>query len=201
MRFDKPLALLSVLALAACGSTPPEEEPVYAPVKAVDLPDTVQSKEHAVVMRLTDGTSTDTEVYRALNQIIAEMKLSDLLTRGGYPTDREGNVLPFGSGSDTSSDPGSYADLLAGTSVEQVRAYLERTTIDKAGPFPQAEAIEILSLLGLLMFPLWMAALVWAYMRPFSVPVQVVEDLEKDATDPESAPLAAAPAAETEGEA
>jgi len=142
MRFDKPLALLSVLALAACGSTPPEEEPVYAPVKAVDLPDTVQSKEHAVVMRLTDGTSTDTEVYRALNQIIAEMKLSDLLTRGGYPTDREGNVLPFGSGSDTSSDPGSYADLLAGTSVEQVRAYLERTTIDKAGPFPQAEAVD-----------------------------------------------------------
>ena len=65
---------------------------------------------------------------------------------------------------------------------------------------PQAEAIEILSLLGLLMFPLWMAALVWAYMRPFSVPVQVVEDLEKDATDPEPAPLAAAPAAETEGE-
>jgi Na+/H+ antiporter NhaD/arsenite permease-like protein len=36
---------------------------------------------------------------------------------------------------------------------------------------PQAEAIEILSLLGLLMFPLWMAALVWAYLRPFSVPV------------------------------
>ena len=32
---------------------------------------------------------------------------------------------------------------------------------------PQAEAIEILSLLGLLIFPLWMAALVWAYMRPF----------------------------------
>ncbi|MCG6943277.1 MAG: DUF3302 domain-containing protein [Thiohalocapsa sp.] len=27
---------------------------------------------------------------------------------------------------------------------------------------PQAEAIEILSLLGLLIFPLWMAALVWA---------------------------------------
>ena len=65
---------------------------------------------------------------------------------------------------------------------------------------PQAEAIEILSLLGLLMFPLWMAALVWAYMRPFSVPVQVVEDLKKDAADPEPTPLAAAPATETETE-
>ena len=65
---------------------------------------------------------------------------------------------------------------------------------------PQAEAIEILSLLGLLMFPRWMAALVWAYMRPFSVPVQVVEDLKKDAADPEPTPLAAAPATETETE-
>jgi len=41
---------------------------------------------------------------------------------------------------------------------------------------PQAEAIEILSLLGLLIFPLWMAALVWAYLRPFTVPVKVVPD-------------------------
>jgi len=28
---------------------------------------------------------------------------------------------------------------------------------------PQAEAIEIMSLLGLLVFPLWMVALIWAY--------------------------------------
>ena len=31
---------------------------------------------------------------------------------------------------------------------------------------PQAEAIHILSLLGLIMFPLWMLALVWSYMIP-----------------------------------
>ena len=31
---------------------------------------------------------------------------------------------------------------------------------------PQAEAIEITSLLGLLVFPLWMAALIWAYIKP-----------------------------------
>lgn len=41
---------------------------------------------------------------------------------------------------------------------------------------PQTEAIEILSLLGLLIFPLWMAALVWAYIKPFQVPVLVRED-------------------------
>lgn len=41
---------------------------------------------------------------------------------------------------------------------------------------PQTEAIEVLALLGLLMFPLWMVALVWAYVSPFSEQAQVVED-------------------------
>lgn len=45
---------------------------------------------------------------------------------------------------------------------------------------PQAKAIEVLSLLGLLIFPLWMAALVWAYISPFSVPVQVVQSKKDD---------------------
>lgn len=40
---------------------------------------------------------------------------------------------------------------------------------------PQAKAIEITSLLGLLMFPLWMAALVWSYLTPFTVSVAVVD--------------------------
>ena len=35
--------------------------------------------------------------------------------------------------------------------------------IAKARNHPQYEAIEVTSLLGLLVFPLWMAALVWAY--------------------------------------
>lgn len=40
---------------------------------------------------------------------------------------------------------------------------------------PQAKAIEITSLLGLLMFPLWMFALVWSYLKPFTVSVAVVD--------------------------
>jgi hypothetical protein len=51
----------------------------------------------------------------------------------------------------------------------------------------QTEAIEILSLLGLLIFPLWMAALVWAYMRPFTLSVALA-DQGGTAVDPESAP-------------
>ena len=35
--------------------------------------------------------------------------------------------------------------------------------IAKSRNHPQTEAIEVTSLLGLLVFPLWMAALVWAY--------------------------------------
>jgi hypothetical protein len=35
--------------------------------------------------------------------------------------------------------------------------------IAKARNHPQTEAIEVTSLLGLIIFPLWMAALVWAY--------------------------------------
>jgi len=50
---------------------------------------------------------------------------------------------------------------------------------------PQAEAIEILSLLGLLIFPLWMAALVWAYIRPFILPVEVVGNADRSDPGPE----------------
>lgn len=53
---------------------------------------------------------------------------------------------------------------------------------------PQAEAIEILSLLGLLIFPLWMAALVWAFMRPFTVPVEVIGRGDRSASEPEPFP-------------
>jgi len=35
--------------------------------------------------------------------------------------------------------------------------------IAKARNHPQTEAIEVTSLLGLIIFPLWMAALVWSY--------------------------------------
>jgi hypothetical protein len=36
---------------------------------------------------------------------------------------------------------------------------------------PQAEAIRICSLLGLIVFPFWMMALLWAYMRPVFTPL------------------------------
>ena len=36
---------------------------------------------------------------------------------------------------------------------------------------PQAEAIHICSLLGLIIFPFWMFALLWAYVKPVLAPI------------------------------
>lgn len=42
---------------------------------------------------------------------------------------------------------------------------------------PQAEAISICSMMGLLIFPFWMMALMWAYMRPVMVPLDAEQRL------------------------
>jgi uncharacterized membrane protein len=34
---------------------------------------------------------------------------------------------------------------------------------------PQIDAIKIMSYLGLIVFPLWMFALIWAYFRPWPI--------------------------------
>jgi hypothetical protein len=53
----------------------------------------------------------------------------------------------------------------------------------------QVEAIEITSYLGLLVFPLWMAALIWAYL----VPIKLKATVETQAKEqvPASSELAA----------
>ncbi len=58
--------------------------------------------------------------------------------------------------------------------------------IAKARQHPQTEAIEVTSLLGLLIFPLWMAALVWAYSGAIIGTLYVKEDkapLPEEASD------------------
>jgi len=47
--------------------------------------------------------------------------------------------------------------------------------IAKKRRHPQAEAIEITAYLGLLAFPLWMLALIWAYLKPIFRPIDVPE--------------------------
>jgi hypothetical protein len=45
--------------------------------------------------------------------------------------------------------------------------------IAKKRNHPQVEAIEITAYLGLLVFPLWMAALIWAYIKPVLKPIAI----------------------------
>jgi hypothetical protein len=53
---------------------------------------------------------------------------------------------------------------------------------------PQAKAIEVCSLLGLIVFPLWMAALIWAYAGVVGTPVAFVAPVAPvDVADDEAA--------------
>jgi hypothetical protein len=57
----------------------------------------------------------------------------------------------------------------------------------------QVEAIEIMSYLGLLVFPLWMGALIWAYL----VPVKLKATVETPETPAQDAVVAASALAAT----
>ena len=51
---------------------------------------------------------------------------------------------------------------------------------------PQAEAIRVCSLMGLIVFPFWMIALLWAYMRPVLTPIPLEADpVETNAVEPD----------------
>lgn len=67
--------------------------------------------------------------------------------------------------------------------------------IAEARNHPQKDAIEVTSLLGLLIFPFWMMALIWAYSGA------VVGNLyPRDAAKPEGAGADAAPAEAAQAE-
>ena len=60
--------------------------------------------------------------------------------------------------------------------------------IAKRKGHPQAEAIRICSLLGLIVFPFWMFALLWAYIRPVMTPIAIATDSEGTAPNTPAAP-------------
>ena len=70
--------------------------------------------------------------------------------------------------------------------------------VAKARNHPQTQAIEVTSLLGLIMFPLWMFALMWAYSgavigRLYEQPPEhpSSDDAKADADDSEGEPAGA----------
>jgi hypothetical protein len=58
--------------------------------------------------------------------------------------------------------------------------------VAEARNHPQTKAIEVTSLLGLLVFPLWMAALVWAYSGAIVGRLYAVDAGEIEGSDPTS---------------
>lgn len=73
--------------------------------------------------------------------------------------------------------------------------------VAKARNHPQTEAIEVTSLLGLLIFPLWMAALVWAYSGAV---VGILYDKNPESDDQQPVPKkppASQPSAAVRGDA
>jgi hypothetical protein len=49
---------------------------------------------------------------------------------------------------------------------------------------PQVDAIRICSLLGLVVFPFWMMALLWAYMKPVFKPYPIEDDPDEATETP-----------------
>lgn len=70
--------------------------------------------------------------------------------------------------------------------------------VAKARNHPQTEAIEVTSLLGLLIFPLWMAALVWAYSGAVVGKLYAVESEDEGGDIPPQKTPAPLPVAATE---
>jgi hypothetical protein len=129
---------LACCVLGACNGSADkgiEEEDEYAPYKAVVFPDELQSRDTAFAIRLTNTSAATTEVHESLVALAQQFDIVSALTRGGVPV---GGVGAGGA----SSDPGAHPDLLAGTAVEQARAYFERTRVDKLGIFPSADAVD-----------------------------------------------------------
>lgn len=70
--------------------------------------------------------------------------------------------------------------------------------VAKARNHPQSEAIEVTSLLGLLIFPLWMAALVWAYSGAVVGKLYTAEEKSEEGDLSSSTERPSAPSPETE---
>ena len=64
---------------------------------------------------------------------------------------------------------------------------------------PQTQAIEVCSVLGLLVFPFWMIALIWAYAGTVGMPLDLATDAEPTGM-PTPASAGPEPAAPPSGE-
>lgn len=136
MRRTLPLIALSLFACNGGDEPPPGVNP------SMDIPTEWQSRESAIVLRLTDASSTSTPVRRAFGDLFngdptdpssQPIDPMQLLMRGSAKDDA-GNWLPPEAGL-------SVAEALAGTAMEQAAAFKERV-IDGGDDFSEEEAVD-----------------------------------------------------------
>lgn len=109
---------LLALVLLGCPKDKDVEEPdipVSAPT--VEFPDSWNSRETAIAMRLTNASPSQSAVTRALNTVLNErIDLEALMMRGGAPVTAEGDYMNV----DVNKP---IADRIAGTAAEQINAW------------------------------------------------------------------------------
>ena len=88
-----------------------------------------------------------------------------------------------------------FAVLVITLGIIKIHTYPGK--VAAARKHPQTEAIEVTSLLGLLIFPLWMLALVWAYSGAVIGKLYIEEDGMRGEVPPSNGPSAAVSPAET----
>jgi hypothetical protein len=78
-----------------------------------------------------------------------------------------------------------FSVLIIVLGVVKVHTYPGQVAVQRN--HPQAKAIEVCSLLGLLVFPLWMAALIWAYAGSIGDPLPAVDETQGATADAKNA--------------
>ncbi|MCB9677317.1 MAG: hypothetical protein H6737_19555 [Alphaproteobacteria bacterium] len=128
--------LLSLFA--ACKGGSGSDLPPGSTIRQVEIPSEWQAADSAVVLRLTNSSTASTEVKRALNEIFNDpvnpIDGVDFLMRRPEKDDN-GDYLPV----DTSL---STAELLAGSSLDQLEAYKQKILDGDRVPFAREEALD-----------------------------------------------------------
>lgn len=144
--FRTPALLLTLplLLTLSCKGKDDNESKGPALKPEMEIPEQWYSKEAAIVMRLTNATTTSTEVRRALNELANGDPLDPtddgvdplyLLMRLPESDPVTGELLE--------PDPSlSTAELLGGSSIDQALAFRERFIDGDGSPFSREEAVD-----------------------------------------------------------
>ncbi|MEZ4317541.1 MAG: hypothetical protein R3F61_08550 [Myxococcota bacterium] len=126
-------------AFAACKGGEGNGVPPGSGLRAVEIPDEWESNEASVVMRLTNAATSSPEVKRAVNAIFNDpeepVDALDFLMRRPERDPATGEYLPV----DTSL---STADLLAGSTLDQLEAYKQKIIDGDRVPYTREETVD-----------------------------------------------------------